>query len=490
MLRAQDGTGGTAPSRAFFFREASARTRPGTSATPSSCGASLYSAVVEYRTCPRVSRQVVLVAELAGAAAGDGRRWCCWTSTGSPTVVGARSALCRSCCRPKRLSRVRRQLARRARRGPAVWLLRGPRAAPAAVGAAARLLADAAPADALHDPATSGSPSSPGWPRRPTGSGDQRRRRPADGLRAGPACRVRRRHDRRHRPVRPRGPGAGPPTAPSGWPTPATTALNRATVALIALRPDGSATLYRLTYPDGPHDAEALLLAPDGTPYIVTKEIAGRERVYRPAARCRRRDRWRCARCRGRPASCHRDRRRAGRARPGSCWSPGGGLAGRAARVALRTTPTPTSGRSPDADVAAALAAAAGGGSRCRRLAAGRGDHVRRGRRGAADAQRGAAGARCTVIPLRRRPAAAHRPAPRRRPADRRPARRARLDRRDRRPAAVRLGRSRSSPSPPLGAGRRPCAVEPGRPPARAQTRRRTLTTRPRTVASSPGIGS
>ena len=58
----------------------------------------------------------------------------------------------------------------------------------------------------------------------------------------------------------------------------------RETVALIALRPDGSSGLTRLTYPDGPHDAEALLLAPDGTPYIVTKEVLGASSVYRPDA--------------------------------------------------------------------------------------------------------------------------------------------------------------------------------------------------------------
>ncbi len=58
----------------------------------------------------------------------------------------------------------------------------------------------------------------------------------------------------------------------------------RATVALIALRPDGTTSLYRLTYPDGPHDAEALLVAPDGTPYLVTKEVLGASHVYRPAA--------------------------------------------------------------------------------------------------------------------------------------------------------------------------------------------------------------
>ena len=58
----------------------------------------------------------------------------------------------------------------------------------------------------------------------------------------------------------------------------------RTTVALIALRPDGSTSVFRLTYPDGPHDAEALLMAPDGTPYLVTKEILGRERRVPPGA--------------------------------------------------------------------------------------------------------------------------------------------------------------------------------------------------------------
>jgi hypothetical protein len=58
----------------------------------------------------------------------------------------------------------------------------------------------------------------------------------------------------------------------------------RSTVALIALRPDGSTGVFRLSYPDGAHDAEALLLAPDGTPYIVTKEVLGASKVYRPAA--------------------------------------------------------------------------------------------------------------------------------------------------------------------------------------------------------------
>ena len=59
---------------------------------------------------------------------------------------------------------------------------------------------------------------------------------------------------------------------------------NRPTVALVALRPDGTTSVYRLTYPDGAQDAEALLLAPDGMPYVVTKEVLGASRVYRPAA--------------------------------------------------------------------------------------------------------------------------------------------------------------------------------------------------------------
>jgi hypothetical protein len=59
---------------------------------------------------------------------------------------------------------------------------------------------------------------------------------------------------------------------------------DRPTVALHALRPDGATSLYRLTYPDGPHDSEALLLAPDGTPYLVTKEVLGASSVYRPGA--------------------------------------------------------------------------------------------------------------------------------------------------------------------------------------------------------------
>lgn len=58
----------------------------------------------------------------------------------------------------------------------------------------------------------------------------------------------------------------------------------RSTVALLALRPDGSSGVHRLSYPDGAHDSEALLLAPDGTPYLVTKDVLGSSGVYRPTA--------------------------------------------------------------------------------------------------------------------------------------------------------------------------------------------------------------
>jgi len=68
--------------------------------------------------------------------------------------------------------------------------------------------------------------------------------------------------------------------------------LSRANIALIAVTYDpaqpqserGAPEVFRLAYPDGPHDAEALLLAPDGTPHVVTKDLAGRSAVYRPTA--------------------------------------------------------------------------------------------------------------------------------------------------------------------------------------------------------------
>ncbi|WP_253776274.1 hypothetical protein [Goodfellowiella coeruleoviolacea] len=58
----------------------------------------------------------------------------------------------------------------------------------------------------------------------------------------------------------------------------------RDTVALHALTPRGTSTLYRLVYPDGPHDSEALLVDRSGTPYLVTKNVLGAAEVYRPAS--------------------------------------------------------------------------------------------------------------------------------------------------------------------------------------------------------------
>jgi hypothetical protein len=57
----------------------------------------------------------------------------------------------------------------------------------------------------------------------------------------------------------------------------------RKTIALWRLPPGGrTPQIYRLSYPDGPHDAEALVLAGDGTPVIVTKEPLSPASIYVP----------------------------------------------------------------------------------------------------------------------------------------------------------------------------------------------------------------
>jgi hypothetical protein len=58
---------------------------------------------------------------------------------------------------------------------------------------------------------------------------------------------------------------------------------DRPTVALERLTAGGEATVYRFTYPDGPHDAEAVLYDRQGRPYIVTKDPLT-ARIYTPAA--------------------------------------------------------------------------------------------------------------------------------------------------------------------------------------------------------------
>jgi hypothetical protein len=56
----------------------------------------------------------------------------------------------------------------------------------------------------------------------------------------------------------------------------------RDTVAIETLTRSGSLTRYRFSYPDGPHDAEALLLDHTGRPYLVTKNVLGASGVYTP----------------------------------------------------------------------------------------------------------------------------------------------------------------------------------------------------------------
>jgi len=58
---------------------------------------------------------------------------------------------------------------------------------------------------------------------------------------------------------------------------------NRTTIAMWLLAPGArKPRLHRLAYPDGPHDAEALLLTRTGTPIVVTKALA-EAAVYIPA---------------------------------------------------------------------------------------------------------------------------------------------------------------------------------------------------------------
>ncbi|MGB6181957.1 MAG: hypothetical protein WBF79_12000 [Rhodococcus sp. (in: high G+C Gram-positive bacteria)] len=56
----------------------------------------------------------------------------------------------------------------------------------------------------------------------------------------------------------------------------------RDSVALVRMDParGGAGELHRLTYPDGAHDAEALLIGSDGRPVIVTKDGLGTGGVY------------------------------------------------------------------------------------------------------------------------------------------------------------------------------------------------------------------
>jgi hypothetical protein len=57
----------------------------------------------------------------------------------------------------------------------------------------------------------------------------------------------------------------------------------RDTVAVVVLPERGAARLHRLTYPDGPHDAEALLVDAHGRPLVITKEVGRPAALYRTA---------------------------------------------------------------------------------------------------------------------------------------------------------------------------------------------------------------
>jgi hypothetical protein len=62
---------------------------------------------------------------------------------------------------------------------------------------------------------------------------------------------------------------------------------NRSSIGLWRLAPGGrTPVLYRVSYPDGAHDAEALLLTAAGTPIVVTKSIGAGD-VYVPAGALR-----------------------------------------------------------------------------------------------------------------------------------------------------------------------------------------------------------
>src|SRR5947208_2796654 len=63
-----------------------------------------------------------------------------------------------------------------------------------------------------------------------------------------------------------------------------TGANHRTTIAVWKLAPgtNGEPVRYRLAYPDGAHDAEALLLTGAGIPVVVTKETGGVAGLYIP----------------------------------------------------------------------------------------------------------------------------------------------------------------------------------------------------------------
>ncbi|MFC4945621.1 hypothetical protein [Pseudonocardia sp. GCM10023141] len=58
----------------------------------------------------------------------------------------------------------------------------------------------------------------------------------------------------------------------------------RDTVAVVVMPATGAAQLHRLSYPDGPHDAEALLVDRQGRPVVIVKDFGVSIGIYRTAA--------------------------------------------------------------------------------------------------------------------------------------------------------------------------------------------------------------
>lgn len=58
-------------------------------------------------------------------------------------------------------------------------------------------------------------------------------------------------------------------------------ARRRDHVAVVVVPSEGSPRLHRLSYPNGAHDAEALLVDDQGVPYVITKEAIGPAQVFR-----------------------------------------------------------------------------------------------------------------------------------------------------------------------------------------------------------------
>ena len=141
------------------------------------------------------------------------------------------------------------------------------------------------------------------------------------------------------------------PTARCGWPTRRQRRRPEHRRADRAARPRAARSCTGSDYPDGPHDAEALLLSGDGRPVIVTKELGGRSAIYTvdaalPPEPATATDPAAARRRRRRPGLGHPERGpMGGRARGRRGWSPGARCPPTAG--SSRCGPTPTPGSTP-----------------------------------------------------------------------------------------------------------------------------------------------